>query len=121
MGKRINWYKPDWFPVSYTLITKKKQWDKCMRDMDIDRPFPTTAGSCTSFSRNNASRIIVTIDKEAFKSPRDAEPILVHECVHAFDMMMDDIGESSIGLELRAYGIQNIFENLRDELYEQMK
>lgn len=120
MSKKIRWYKPDWFPVEYAIITKKKQWDKCMKEMGIDRPFPVTAGSCTSFSKNNASKIIITIDKKIFESPRDAEPILVHECSHAFDMIMDIIGEDAHGGELKAYGIQNIFSDLRDELKRQM-
>lgn len=123
---KINWFNAGWFPVEYTLITKEKQWNKLMDNLGVKMDYPSTAGSATSFSNSTVGHtlVVVTLSKEKFKASNPVhenqiEATLVHECTHALDLILDSIGEDNIGSELKAYGTEAIFRDLKQDAIRQ--
>lgn len=121
---KIKWFNAGWFPVEYTLVTNQSQWKSLMDDMGIAMNFPSTPGNCTLFTTPNSSRVIITLDKDYFENSNpvhknQVEATLVHECTHALDHIMDAIGEDNIGSELKAYGTEHIYRNMKQEAIRQ--
>jgi hypothetical protein len=55
---------------------------------------------------------VVCIDKKAKASPLEIVGLLVHEAVHIWQSILEDIGEDRPGHELEAYGIQALAQGL---------
>lgn len=121
---KIKWFNAGWFPVEYTLVTVQPQWKSIMDEMEVPMNFPSTPGSCTLFTTSNSSRVIITLDKDYFENSNPVhknqiEATLVHECTHALDQIMDAVGEDNIGSELKAYGTEHIYRDMKQEAIRQ--
>lgn len=80
----------------------------------IAEAYPTTDARMTTFAKDGKLAMIVTVaeridDKD---DPNAIIGLLVHEAVHVFQQLCEDIGERRPSSEMEAYAIQHISMNL---------
>ena len=113
---RIAWCDRGWFPTYFGFCPSKKAWDREMKRLGIvDCPYPTSDARCTSFENatykdgGKKTLALVTVGEHIDgKNSMGILGILVHECVHVWQTVRQDIGEESPSKEFEAYAMQNI-------------
>lgn len=111
---RVIWCDRGWQPVHFGFCPTKKAWKREMKRMGCDEPYPETDGRCTTFTKDGKVAILVTLrdGSEKDHSVREIAGLLVHEAVHVWQTIREDIGESDPSVEFEAYSVQAIFQEL---------
>lgn len=115
MKDRVIWVNRGWQRCYIGLCLSEKAWRREMKRFGCpDEPFPEAAGNCTTFSKDDKTSLIVTIHPEKAKGqpPIVVLGLLVHESVHVWQAIRDDMGERSPSIEFEAYTVQAIFQEL---------
>lgn len=120
MAKRpdkVIWLDRGWQPVAIGFVPSKSAWDSEMKRLrsDIEYPAHRMAGGLTHLSRNETtgeSLILVCCHPNSERDAMSVIMTLVHEAVHVWQFLREEIGEKNPGIELEAYGIEHIAEGL---------
>jgi len=102
-------------PISYSVCTKQKQFDKVLKKLGIDSFDYINVGSdaTTHFLTNDDIVIcIICINWDVDIPKIDKYALLVHEAVHLWQGIKDKFGETKPSKEFEAYSIQNITAQL---------
>lgn len=88
-----------------------------MKRLRADSPWPktTNAAGYTQWMKNHTTGqgvIIVCVFPSAECDALEVFMTLVHEAVHVWQFLCDQIGEKDPGIEMEAYGIENITRGL---------
>ena len=75
-----------------------------------NEPYPTEDGKCTWLQKDGKRAIIITMNERLdSKCPIGRVALLVHEAVHAWQYILEDIGQHERpGKEIEAYAIQHL-------------
>ena len=106
--------------VKYALFQSKKEFDSFTRAKGIkNQTFLSLRRSAEVLTMRGDGSVyaLVQIDKSYLKTlkPTEAVGILVHESVHVYQSMIDEIQEHKPSSEFEAYSIQQIAQNLISE------
>ena len=99
-------------PIYYDIVFTKKQKRKLLKKINIskDQLLPSVGEACThTLYKDNQVFCII----EAY-NPEDSPEyisLLVHECVHIYQEMLDWMVEKKPSCEFEAYSIQDIVLN----------
>lgn len=88
-----------------------------MKRLRCNSPWPqkTNAAGYTQWMRNDKTGegvILVCVFPRAESDALDVIMTLVHEAVHVWQFLCEQIGENDPGIEMEAYGIENIARSL---------
>ncbi|NLS03615.1 hypothetical protein HGP14_09615 [Rhizobium sp. P32RR-XVIII] len=88
-----------------------------MQRLNSAIPWPDVpnAGGHTQWLKNDKTDeaiILVVIHSAAERDALEVIMTIVHEAVHVWQFLCDHIGESKPGIEMEAYGIENISRSL---------
>lgn len=116
---RVVWIDRGWQPVAIGLCPSQKAWDREIKRLNGDQPWPDGAnhGGHTLLGVNNVTgtaRILVAIGNGAERDALEVILTLVHEAVHVWQFLCKHIGETDPGIEMEAYGIEEITRGLID-------
>lgn len=116
---RVVWIDRGWQPVAIGFCPSRKAWKRVQREMHVLEGYPDIAGhgGHTLLAKNDKtfeSVIIVTVAGTAERDAMDVIMTIVHEAVHVWQFLRNAIGESSPGIELEAYAIEEISRGLID-------
>ena len=114
MKSKVIWCNKGWFPVYFGFCPDKKAWAREMRRMGVKgEKYPTSDGRCSTFESDGKVCAIVTINKRCDdKDGNGIIGLIIHEAVHVWQLLMENIGESSPSSEFEAYAIQAISQEL---------
>jgi hypothetical protein len=110
-----------------TLCLSEAQYNRLLDEIDVP-PYDRdcwVSESCVAtahrFTTADGQRIAVICldEKPMADSPIDVVAMLVHEAVHVWQRHCEFIGESKPGIEIEAYGIENIVRGLLVEYCRQ--
>jgi hypothetical protein len=107
-------------PIFYALCTTEKAFYSQLRKMKIPKenwpPFlPQGADACTHMMETEKhAAAIVCMQKERGQTKRGYYSLLVHESVHVWQRIREDINEDRPSSEFEAYSIQQISLNLME-------
>ena len=111
------WCDPGWFPTRYAFVPSEKAWNAEVKRLGANEPYPDSDGRCTTLQNKETGQLacLVTIsEKMDGRDPMGVIGLIVHEAVHVFQSLREDIGEDRPSEEFEAYSIQNISLNLID-------
>lgn len=115
---RVVWIDRGWQPVPIGFCPTEAAWKRAARRYNLDAEWPdlSTVGALTHMLKNDAGDaiILVVIGPKAERSALDAIATLVHEAVHVWQFLCQDISEKDPGIEMEAYGIEAISRGLID-------
>ena len=108
-----------WQPVDILFCPTRKAWDREVRRLNGDQPWPSSAhhGGHTLLGVNDVTGCAVILVAVSAGAERDAHEVimtLVHEAVHVWQFLCGHIGEKAPGQEMEAYGIEEITRGLVD-------
>lgn len=110
--KGIEYMEAMWpVQVYVALCVCPKAWDAEMKRLDIKgEPWPESSGRTTHLWRKGRSgRVcIVTINRFEQHSPIEVAGLLIHEAVHVWQAIREEMDESKPGSEHEAYTVQVI-------------
>ena len=99
-------------PIYYDIVFTKKQKRKLLKKINIskDQLLPSVGEACTHilYKDNKVFCIIEAYNPE--DSPEYIS-LLVHECIHVYQEMLDWMVEKKPSCEFEAYSIQDIVLN----------
>jgi hypothetical protein len=106
-----------WLPSYYGFCPSKKAWDREMRELfphdKVHEEYPKADGHTATFERDGGQTILVTINEHMDKRAKlSVIGLLAHEAVHVMQRIMKDAGEKKPGVEIEAYAVQSIFQEL---------
>lgn len=106
--------------VKYALFSSKKEFDIFARSKGIKNHMFLSlrrSAEVLTLRGNDGIYALVQIDRPYMKTlkPVEAVGILVHEVVHVYQSMIDEIQEHKPSSEFEAYSIQQIAQNLISE------
>ena len=108
----MKWYSGV-FPVQYGFCANEKEWKSIVRSSkNPSISYPSTHGCCNLIEFEGYKKIIVTIKIDKDSDPLDFMTTLVHESVHVFQFICEEVCEEYPSNELEAYYIEEIFTNL---------
>lgn len=110
----IIWLPKGWQPVQFGFCPSKRAWKKEMRRLGNEEDYPQSAGRTCLFFKAGVPGIVVTLNATKIQSCTRVEiaGILAHEATHVWQLIREQIGEESPGMEMEAYAIQAIFQGL---------
>lgn len=116
----INWRR-SWFPVRYAICPTKADWRKAMKKAKYaktcDVSYPDSAGCTMVYTNQQLERCaLVVVNVDWKENPALAIGVLVHECVHVVEAIIDKMQDGSPSEEFRAYATQAIFQELFDDI-----
>ena len=101
----------------YTLCTNKKDFDKiCKRlqcDEHVDWISRGSGATCHTFYDDD--EIVSVICIELVKPTNQTRALLVHECIHIWETVIECMNESKPSSEFTAYSIQTLTLNVLNE------
>jgi hypothetical protein len=113
---KVVWCERGFLPTFYGFCPSEKAWRRDMKKRGLDEPYPTTDARCTTFVQKSSGKtsVLVTVgehidDKD---DPVGVVGLIVHEAVHVWQSVKEDIGESSPSKEFEAYALQHIVQQL---------
>ena len=105
--------------IEYFLCTTEKRFNKILKRIGLPKKkwpefiLNTQSNASTHFFSGGGETIaVVSIRPENNLDIRQTHALLCHEAVHIWQEIKDDIGEGSPGVELEAYAIQGISQEL---------
>lgn len=115
MKRAINYELPkpiQSFPTSWSIATTAEEFYSIQRDHvdDHERDGWSVNDDAEGITHYYDRFVIVCVPLDA---PLD---VLVHEAVHVYQRMMIDVGETEPGIEVEAYCIQFIFQQMYQEI-----
>lgn len=125
---KIMWAPSTAMPPFFGLCLSEKAWKRFLKEYKIGDIEFQAAGkaACCSMLVNGVTpsqRLIIISFCEGWEERTTIEiyGLLVHECVHAFYQMCENIGEENPSSEFRSYFIQNLFQCFARQFEELMK
>ena len=124
MSKKIQWCDRAIFisPIFYTIATSYEIFEKIRKRMGCPPPDVNTGGDATTFllehSNGNKACVVYFPHK---KKDLIYQALIVHEAVHIWQHIREDIGEVKPSAEFEAYAIQIISQRLLEEYHRQVK
>lgn len=116
----VIWCDNGWFPYHYGFCPNKKAWDREMKRLNIvpRPPYPdqqndSASARCTHFvnAKDHNACTIVTVKADR-RSGRGKVGMLVHEAMHVWRAVRENIGETHPSSEFEAYAMQSITQSL---------
>lgn len=106
------WIDRSFYPFCIGFCPSKKAWKKLMKAAKIkDEPYPDSDGRVTHFKNMKGfdDMVIMTISNDLTKTYNGGVlSLIVHECVHIFQFLVEEIEENSPSIEFEAYTIQHL-------------
>lgn len=112
---RVFWLPRGWQPVHIGFCISEKAWKREVKRLGLpDLEWPHTDGRATKFeqSEQNNHCVIVTLKDPSKHSPIEIFGLLTHEAVHVWQFCCEVMGEVDAGIEIEAYSIQAITQEL---------
>lgn len=114
---RVIWIDRGWQPVAIGFCPSEEAWNRARKQHNIVAEYPSIAGKGghTLLAENDVSResvIIVTVADGAERDALEVILTIVHEAVHVWQFVCQTIGENAPGIEMEAYGIEEISRGL---------
>jgi hypothetical protein len=111
---KVVWCNRGWFPVHFGFCPDKKAWNREMKRMGVkSEPYPKSDGRCVTFESSGKVCAIVTVSKQVDgKDSNGVVGLIIHEAVHVWQLIRENIGESNPSPEFEAYAIQAISQEL---------
>lgn len=116
---KVVWLNQGWFPPYYGFAPNKRAWKKALKKLELPaEPYPTTDARCTSFKSHKTGKLVILVTVGDHISP-EHDPVgiiglLVHEAMHVWRHIREDIGEDSPSAEFEAYALQHISMELME-------
>lgn len=125
----INWLDRTSVRLPYmALCLNEEEYLEVAKHCEISSPFSwlSKGGAATCHTWENDNKLICVICLRPINKddPRDSINIacaLVHEAVHVFQALCQNIGESTPSAEFEAYSIERITEQLLREYARRMQ
>lgn len=119
MKTGVVWCNSGWQPVAIGFCPDEASWRKEMKRLNSAAPWPEVpnAGGHTQWLKNDTTGevvILVCVHPAAESDALQVLMTIVHEAVHVWQFLCEHIGEKSPGIEMEAYGIENIARGLVD-------
>ncbi|MBB5040816.1 hypothetical protein [Shinella fusca] len=116
---KVVWLDQGWQPVAIGFCPSEAAWDREAKRWNISADYPSIAGwgGHTALFNNSTTHqniILVTVGRGSERDAMEVISTIVHEAVHVWQFVRQVIGEDNPGIEMEAYAIQNITENLVD-------
>lgn len=111
LSEDIQWAPASWFPIRFGFCPSREAWDEFMdlKRLEYRMPYPGGGGACSQIHAPDGTYVLVTLDDETSRAaPYDHLGCLIHESVHVWQALCDQIGEVSPSQEFEAYSIQQI-------------
>lgn len=117
MADRVIWIDRGWQPVAVGFCPSREAWEREAKRLNIDSRYPEAAnrGGHTELSVNNKTGeaiIVVTVFDGGERDALELFMTIVHEAVHVWQFICQHIGERAPGVEVEAYSIERIANNL---------
>jgi phosphatidate phosphatase APP1 len=110
------WLNSGYLPVGIIFCPSEAAWKRMMKVLKCQgEPWPSDAATTHLFkSELGGTRIVVTLnpEHEAFTTRTQVAGLLCHEAVHVWQYIKRAIGEKKPGVEMEAYTVQAIFQEL---------
>ena len=119
LDKYVRWCDNGWFPFNYGIVKDRKDFIKCLDVIGIKkhpmrdggRDHEGIAAHVSPFRDHNDNLLILVLIEDRGHKENTKE-FLVHEAVHIWQAMCEEIGEESPSAEFEAYSIQAITRSL---------
>jgi hypothetical protein len=111
------WINKGWQNVFIGFCPSERAWNKTMKEIGATgTPYPKVQACCTSFTSDTGRQMCIVTLHESIDNAAPIELIglLVHECVHVKQRVMEIMGETKVGEEHEAYTVQAIFQMVLD-------
>lgn len=112
---RVVWCDKGWMSLCYGFCPNEKAWNYEMKRLGIKPlpPYPTSDAAVHHFENAGEHRacVIVTMTAEA-KTGTEKVGMLVHEAMHVWRAMKEEIGETHPSSEFEAYSMQCVTQSL---------
>lgn len=111
------WIDRGWQPTAIGFCPSEAAWHREMKRLNAEQPWPghNNTNGCTHWLKHDKtgqSVIIVCLFQKAETDALNVIMTLVHEAVHVWQFLCEYIGEEKPGIEMEAYGIENIARGL---------
>lgn len=115
MTGKVVWCDSGFIPYHYGFCPDEKAWESEVKRLGVPHlTYPTAHAMCTNLQATVVGKnacTIVTVNHE--KRPAlNIATLIVHEAMHVWRLMREDIGEESPSQEFEAYSIQSIAHHL---------
>jgi hypothetical protein len=115
----VVWINSGWQPVAIGYCPDETSWNREMKRVNGLAPWPEipNAGGHTQWLKNDKTDeaiILVCVHPASGRSALEVIMTIVHEAVHVWQFLCEHIGEKAPGIEMEAYGIENISRELID-------
>jgi hypothetical protein len=111
--------------IPYTLQTTEAGFHRVLKNMGVplgEYPkFANPYASTVKLTKGDESKIIVSVRTDKKVDKIKMYCVLVHEAVHIWQHIKEDIGETNPSMEFEAYSIEQISRNLIQEYERQLK
>jgi hypothetical protein len=108
------WCERYWFPYHYGFCPNEAAWKREMKRMGCPHVgYPTQDAACTHMESKATKNQCTLVTVAHVKRPAIVViSLLVHEAMHVWRAIREDIGETYPSSEFEAYSLQNISQNL---------
>lgn len=111
---KVVWCNRGWYPIYYGFCPSEKAWKSALKRLGItSEPYPDTDGKCTFLEKNGKDLCAIVTIKD-HSDPTEVIGILVHEAMHIWQAIKENIGEKDPGHEQEAYAMQAMTMELID-------
>lgn len=107
----VIWFARGHYPTYIGFCPSAGAWRREMRKLNaLDEPYPCTDAKCTRFQTGGKTVVLITMGEHLDeRCPIGRAALLVHEVVHAWQYVREDIGQTGReGSEIEAYAIQHL-------------
>lgn len=111
MSDRVIWFDRGHYPTYIGFCPSPGAWRRQMRLLQaLDEPYPVADAKCTRFQTGAKTVVLITMNERLDdRCPIGRAALLVHEVVHAWQYVREEIGQSGReGKEIEAYAIQHL-------------
>jgi hypothetical protein len=114
---RVIWFDRGHYPTYIGFCPSERAWRRQMRKLQaLDEPYPSSDAKCTRFETGSKTVVLITMSERLDgHCPIGRVALLVHEAVHAWQYVREEIGQSGReGKEIEAYAIQHLTMSVLD-------
>lgn len=111
---KVVWCDRGWQPFCYGFCPDEAAWKREMRRLNVDEcPYPTSDGRFTVFDKANGHEHCGIVTVSHRKMDRlSIVGLIVHEAMHVWRHVRENMGEREPSAEFEAYSMQAISQNL---------